>query len=410
MLVIKTDSLANRPIRSLNTSRRLDSIDLLRGVIIIIMALDHVRDYFHADAFLYSPTDLSQTNMILFLTRWITHYCAPAFVLLAGMAAYLYGIKRSKKELSFFLFTRGIWLILVELFIVGLFRTFNPHFTYFNLQVIWAIGLSMMVLSAIIYLRRSIILFIGVLLISVHNLFDSIHITGKNLPAVLWSLLHEPGHFTYNGIAIRVGYPVLPWIGIMIVGYYLGRLYVPVYNPAKRKKILLFLGWGSIALFIILRICNGYGDAAHWAPQKSLSFTIMSFLNLTKYPPSLLYVLMTLGPVFIFLSLAENPLYRLSKSKKITVFGRVPMFFYLAHILLIHLFALPAAIISGFKLSDMILSRPVNDSPQLKGYGFSLITVYVIWIGIILILYPLCKRFDKYKRTNQSSKRWLSYL
>ncbi|MGE5108595.1 MAG: DUF1624 domain-containing protein [Sphingobacteriales bacterium] len=389
-------------------SKRIQSIDLLRGVVMIIMALDHVRDYFHADAFLYNPEDLSRTNVLLFFTRFITHYCAPVFVFLAGTSAYLSGAKKTKKELSFFLLTRGIWLVLVELFILGLFRTFNPTFPYFNLQVIWAIGICMIALSALIYLNLRSILVIGILLITAHNLLDSVHVTGNNLPAFFWSFLHDVNHFTLGRFTFYVHYPVLPWLGIMLTGYYFGQLYISGYDPVKRRNILLYLGFGAIVLFIILRSGNFYGDAAYWSVQKNTVFSLLSFINVTKYPPSLLYTLITLGPAFVFLAFAEKPLNALSA--KITIFGRVPMFYYLAHILMIHILATIGAIITGYKLSDMILSTSVMSSPGLKGYGFNLLTVYAVWIGLVLFLYPFCKWFDRYKRANNSKQWWLSYL
>jgi uncharacterized membrane protein len=372
------------------------------------MAIDHVRDYFHNDAFLYDPTDLAQTNVILFFTRWITHFCAPVFVFLAGISAYLYGTKKSKRELSFFLISRGVWLVFAELFILSLFRTFNPAYPYFNLQVIWAIGICMIVLSILIYMRRRFILLTGVLLIAAHNLLDNVHVPGTGILPFTWAVLHEPRLFTLGNFSISVHYPLLPWIGIMAIGYWFGSFYNRNYDQEKRKKILISVGVGAIVLFIILRSGNFYGDAAHWSVQKNALFSFLSFLNVTKYPPSLLYILITLGPALIFLALTEKQLN--AWTAKITVLGRVPMFYYLAHILLIHMFAVVAAFISGYKLSDMILSTRVQAVPQLKGYGFDLPIVYGVWVALILFLYPMCKWFDQYKRTHQSSKWWLSYL
>jgi uncharacterized membrane protein len=389
-------------------NKRLESIDLLRGTVMVIMALDHVRSFFNADAFLYNPTDLTQTSVILFCTRWITHFCAPVFVMLAGTSAYLYGIKRNRQQLSFFLLTRGIWLVFIELFIVTLAVTFNPLYPVFNMQVIWAIGISMIVLSAIVYMNRRLILVTGIMLIAAHNLLDTVHVPGHGIGPFLWSVLHEPRDFTFGYFTFSVRYPVLPWIGIMCVGYSLGSLYTPAHDPVKRKKILLALGSGAIALFILLRSGNWYGDAAQWSVQKNAVFSLLSFLNTTKYPPSLLYIFMTLGPALIFLAFAEVPLNTLTK--KIQVYGSVPMFYYLAHFFLIHLLALIAAIMSGYKGSAMILTTRLSNTPALKGYGFSLMTVYLVWIGLVLFLYPLCKWFNQYKRTHQGNRRWLSYL
>jgi uncharacterized membrane protein len=394
------------PVRKTVKSRRVESIDLLRGIVMIIMALDHVRDYFHYDAFLYDPTDLSKTNVFLFFTRFITHYCAPVFVFLAGVSAYLYGSKKDKKELSVFLLTRGVWLVLVELFIVSLFRTFNPSYTYVNLQVIWAIGTCMIILSAVVYMPKLLIFVTGTVLIAAHNMLDTMHVAGNNVQAFLWSLLHEAKHFSFAGFYVYVHYPVLPWLGVMILGYCTGTLYTKHYSAAKRKRILLYAGIGAIAAFIILRSGNIYGDAAIWSVQKDTTFSLLSFFNVTKYPPSLLYILVTLGPALIFLTVAEKPLNTITR--KIVIIGRVPMFYYLAHILVIHILAVIAALATGYP-AMMVLNNSVDASPGLKGYGFDLQTVYFIWIGLILLLYPFCKWFEKYKRTHQSNQ-WLSYL
>jgi uncharacterized membrane protein len=399
---------SDAPARKLIRSNRITSIDLLRGIVMIIMALDHVRDYFHYDAFLYSPTDLDKTNGFLFFTRFITHYCAPVFVFLAGISAHVYGSKRSRRELSFYLLKRGIWLVFAEFFIITLGWTFNPSYPIFNLQVIWAIGISMIILSAIIYLKRQYILVIAVLLIAGHNFLDNVHVPGTGIATFLWSNLHDPGDFVVGRFTIFVRYPVMPWIGIMAIGYYFGALYNSEYDSVKRKKILFTVGFGAIDLFIMLRSFNIYGDAAQWSVQKNVLFSFLSFLNVSKYPPSLLYILVTLGPAMIFLSIAEKPLNTITE--KITVFGRVPFFYYVIHIYLIHLFAIIGVIISGYHWSAMILANRVNRVAELKGYGFNLVIVYLVWVILILLLYPCCNRFDHYKRNNQHTKNWLTYL
>jgi uncharacterized membrane protein len=406
-LVVGESQIAQSPIKKIN-HKRIESIDLLRGAVIVIMAIDHVRDYFHNAAFLYSPEDLSRTNTILFFTRWITHYCAPVFVFLAGTAAFLYGSKRTRKELATFLFTRGIWLVFAELFILSLIRTFNPSFHFFNLQVIWSTGICMIALSGMIYMNRALILLTGILLIGAHNLLDNVHVSGGGIQSFLWALVHESGYFSFGQITFHVHYPLIPWIGVMAVGYCFGSLYHFAYNPERRKKTLLVIGSAAIVLFIILRSGNFYGDSAHWSSQQNATFTILSFLNVSKYPPSLLYILMTLGPPLIFLAWSEKPLNKITN--RLVVFGRVPMFFYLAHLLLIHFFATIGAVFTGYKWSDMVLDTMVNRSPNLKGYGFNLITVYLVWILLIVLLYPICKWFADYKRSHQSRYSWLSYL
>jgi len=376
----------------------------------IIMALDHVRDYFHGAAYIYDPTDLSRASIPIFLTRWITHFCAPIFMLLAGVSACLYGMKRGRRDLSFFLFTRGLWLVFAELFIVTLEWTFNPHYPAFILQVIWAFGLSMIVLSLLIHLPRFLILGIGIVLVAGHNLLDGIRISGNDLPSFIWSILHQPRFdFSFGPPTPIVGYPILPWVGVICLGYSLGNLYAPAVEPLHRKKHLRSLGLGAIALFILVRATNLYGDPSHWAVQKSALYTVLSFVNCTKYPPSLLYVLMTLGPACLFLAYLEKPLNMLGS--KVIIFGRVPMFYYLLHIPLIHGLAVIASMISGHSAGNMVdLTTWVTANTQLKGYGFSLLTVYVVWIGVLAVLYPVCKRFDVYKRAHLAEKRWLSYL
>jgi uncharacterized membrane protein len=390
-------------------TKRIESIDLLRGIAIIVMALDHVRDYFHADYFLYDPTDMSRTNAALFFTRWITHFCAPAFVFLAGTSAFLVGERKTKKELSAFLFKRGLWLILLEFVIINFAWSFNPTYPFFRLQVIWVLGFCMVIMSAVVHLPLKVILILGLLLLFGHNLFDNVHATGNSLNDFLWALLHERKRFTIAGHFVNTGYPVVPWLSIMALGYCFGTLYKKGMDASLRKKYLLSIGIMAILLFLLLRGINKYGDIAPWSVQKSFILTICSFLNVTKYPPSLMYSLMTLGPSIILLALLEKPLK--SFGNMVIRIGRVPLFFYILHLYLIHLLALFAVVLSGRPWTDMISITNLNskDSPWLAGYGFSLGTVYLVWLLVILILYPLCKWYDAYK-TKHKDKWWLSYL
>jgi len=386
----------------------------------IIMALDHVRDYFHRDAFLYDPTNLDRTSGFLFFTRFITHYCAPTFVFLSGISAYLYGSRTGRRELSIFLLTRGLWLIVLELFVVTLGSTFNPAYPIYNLQVIWAIGVGMVALSAIIWLHRKLILLLALLLICAHNLLDNVHVPGDGLASAAWHFLHEPGIFRFGHSLYSFRYPVLPWIGVISFGYYIGGLYNPATNPEMRKVSLLSLGFGAISLFLLLRAVNLYGDAAHWSLQRTTVLTICSFFNVTKYPPSLQYVLITLGPAMIFLVFAERWQPSLQQSppfkplnalrEKVVVFGRVPMIYYISHIYLIHLLAIGGALLQGYPASSMILTGRVNQSSILQGYGYSLGVVYLVWAALIVTLYPLCAWYDRYKRAHIRQQWWLSYL
>ncbi len=388
-------------------SQRIESIDLLRGIVMIVMALDHVRDYFHADAFLYDPTDMSKTSVILFFTRWITHFCAPVFIFLAGTSAFLIGKRKSKKELSIFLLQRGLWLVLLELTIVNFAWFFNFQFSFITLFVIWALGVGMILLAAFVHLPLKIALSVGLLMVFGHNLLDGIRIDGTGMKAILWSAFHQfQGFQLSEDYSLFIAYPLVPWVGVMLLGYCFGVLYQRSVNYS-RKKILLSLGFGCIALFMLVRFLNGYGDPNPWSVQSSPVFTVLSFLNVTKYPPSLLYLLITLGPAIVFLAVSENYSGRLFE--RIKVLGRVPMFYYLLHLYLIHLLALFAAVATGYQPSDMAFDTWVTESPNLAGYGFNLWVVYAVWIGVVVMLYPLCKWYDKYKASHRA-KWWLSYV
>jgi uncharacterized membrane protein len=387
---------------------RLQSIDVLRGLVMIIMALDHVRDYFHADAFLFSPTDLSQTTPVLFFTRWITHFCAPVFVFLAGTSIYLMSQKKSKSELSVFLLKRGLWLILLDVIVFTFGWNFDIQFHLFFLNVIWMFGISMIVLAALIHFHFNVIMLFGLVLVFGHNLLNNVHAEGNTFSSFLWAVLHEQTGFDVGKRTIFIAYPVIPWVGVMALGYCLGKLYATDYNPSTRRRTLIRLGVAAIGLFILLRAINVYGDGAHWEYQATPILTVLSFLNPWKYPPSLLYLLMTLGPALLFLGVTENM--KKAIADPISVFGRVPLFFYIAHLYLIHFLALIAVgFFPGRDWTDMILIEPLWFTQALKGYGFSLAIVYIIWMGVVVSLYPLCRWYDKYKRDHRNSW-WLSYI
>ncbi len=383
---------------------RIGSLDLLKGLVMVVMALDHTRDYFHAPSFFFDPADPSQTSIPIFFTRWITHFCAPAFCFLAGTSAFLVGIRKSKKELSAFLLKRGIWLVFIEMTIVNFAWYFDVHFNTAGLLVIWVLGISMIMLAGLVNLPRTFILIFSIVLIFGHNLFDNVHFEGS----YLWAILHDVSVFKYSEtFRLYAEYPAIPWIAVMSLGYCFGSLYNKSFDAKQRKKILNIVGFSAIALFIILRGINIYGNPTKWIPYDTFSQTLISFLNPAKYPPSLLYLLMTLGPSLIFLANAENLKGRLVRF--FSTFGRVPFFYYIIHLYLIHILAMAAAQLTGFGWQKMILSDWIAYVTNLKGYGFSLWVVYLIWIAVILSLYPLCKKFDKYK-TNHKEKWWLSYL
>lgn len=387
---------------------RITSIDFLRGTIMIIMALDHVRDYLYSGSFYYDPLDLTKTSGILFFTRWITHFCAPIFMLLAGTSASLIGQKKTKKELSVFLIKRGLWLIFLEMFVVNLGWNFNITFPMFFFITIWALGLSMIILAALIHLPKKLILGLSVVIILGHNLLDGVHVQGSSLEAFGWSLLHDQQFFTWHKEILLVGYPIVPLMAVMSLGYCLGDWFSAGYDAGKRQRNLLIAGSSFIVVFILLRYTNLYGDPVKWTTQKDAFFTFLSFIKVNKYPPSLLYVLLTVGSAFLFLSFTEK--LKGGIVNVVSVYGRVPMFYYLIHIYVIHLVAIIAsAFTPGQDWKIWFLKQPIWFTTNLKGYGFSLPVAYLIWIAIVIAMYPLCKRYDAYKQTNKG-KWWLSYL
>jgi len=382
---------------------RIESIDLLKGLVMVIMALDHTRDYFHASAFFFDPNNPEFTTIPLFLTRWISNFCAPIFCFLAGLSAFFIGRRKSTNEVSMFLLKRGLWLIFIEMTIVNFAWYFDIQFRTPGLLVIWSLGISMLVLAALVHLPYKAILIFSIVLIFGHNLFDSVHFEG-----FFWSALHEMRIFNLqDGNKLYLDYPVIPWIAVMSLGFCFGKLYEPSFDPVKRKKMLNILGISSIVAFVLLRSINQYGDLVSWKEYPTAIQTGMSFLAATKYPPSLIYLLMTLGPAFLFLANSENLKGRVTNF--FSIFGRVPFFYYILHLYVIHLFAMIAAQLTGFGWESMILKDWVIFVPELRGYGFDLWGVYLVWFTVIAVLYPLCKKFDTYK-LNHKEKWWLSYL
>jgi uncharacterized membrane protein len=379
---------------------RIESIDLLKGLAMIVMALDHVRDYFHYDSFMFDPSDPLQSNLPIFFTRFITHFCAPAFAFLAGTSAFMVGKRKSKKELSVFLFKRGLWLVFIEMTIVNFAWFFDIYFRSPGLLVIWSLGISMIVLGVLVHFSKYFILAFSVVLIFGHNMLDNFHIDGS----MFWSIIHERNIFKMSDdVNFYIEYPLIPWIAVMSLGYFFGTYYEPSFDPNKRKKSFNIIGIAAISLFIILRSFNIYGESVPFDENGMFSQTLMSFLQLTKYPPSLLYLLVTLGAAFLFLANTENV--RGKVVNFFCTFGRVPFFYYIIHLYLIHIVAMIFAQFSGFGWQAMIL--PEWFIPQ--GFGFALWVVYAVWIGVVLLMYPICKRFDTYKQAHKE-KWWLSYL
>ena len=386
------------------TKKRIGSLDLLKGLVIVIMALDHVRGYFHYSSHFFDPTDPALTTIPIFFTRFITHFCAPAFSFLAGVSAFIVGRKKTPAELSGFLIKRGLWLVFVELVIMNFGWYFDIGFRNVSFAVIWVLGVSMILLGGLIRLPNKVIMIFSCVLIFGHNMLDNIHFENS----ILWTLLHERGPFltTPNHI-FRVSYAIIPWVAVMSLGYCFGSFYDKTYEPSKRRTLFNIIGITAITIFVIIRGANFYGNLLPWEDYGNLKQTLFSFFNLTKYPPSLSFLLVTLGGAFLFLANTENLKGRVVNF--FSVFGRVPFSFYILHIYLIHIFALIAVELTGFGWQKMILPAPPAKVEALKGYGFNLITVYFIWIGVILLLYPLCKKFDNYKQKHKE-KWWLSYL
>ena len=385
------------------SSYRITSIDILRGLVMIIMALDHTRDFFHATALTADPLNLATTTVPLYFTRWVTHFCAPVFVFLSGTSAYLSSKNKTPGNAGLFLIKRGLWLVFIEVAVITLGFTFNPFYNFIILQVIWAIGWSMVLLGLLIQFPFYTVLITGLLLFFGHNIFDHITLPEKGMAGNLMKIL-----FTSRGTILPVSdsrfigvfYAILPWTGAMITGYCAGYWYRKEFSSVKRKQLLITTGISLIVLFIILRFFNLYGDPVPWDKKN-----ILSFLNTNKYPPSLLYLSMTLGPALLALAFLENVHTRWSRI--ISVYGRVPFFYYVLHFYLIHSLLVIVFFATGHRATEIVdpgslfLFRPLT-------FGYGLCVVYAIWIGVVALLYLPCRWFNKYKTAH--SQWWLKYL
>jgi uncharacterized membrane protein len=391
----------NSTIRPANAAPRIVSVDLLRGLIMVVMALDHVRDYF--SPYPWDPTDLTQASPALFLTRWITHFCAPIFVFLAGTSAYLYrkNTGATRSALQGFLVTRGLWLVFLEITLISFFWQFG--YRGMILQTLWSLGWSMVALAALLYLPLPVMLAIAAAMIFGHNALDGIHAQDLGSWALPWALVHQ---FYLDQVTpdffIAVGYPLVPWIGVMAAGYGFGRLLE--LDQARRDRLLVTIGLAMIALFLVLRLTNVYGDMRPWAPNpRGTLFSVLQVLNTTKYPPSLQYLLMTLGPALLVMPLLER--WRGAWANRVAVYGRVPFFYYILHLPLIHL----AALIWTYSAFHTTTLGDFFHNEFAPGYSPSLLRVYLVWIAVVVALYPLCARYAAYKQAHKE-KWWLSYL
>lgn len=419
--------------------QRLVSVDALRGLVMVIMALDHTRDFFHAGAMHYAPEDLSRTTVAVFLTRWVTHICAPTFLFLAGLGAYL----RARTDdgpgpTARFLWTRGVWLIVLELTVMRLAMNFTFATSYpFLLITLWSLGASMIVMSLLVRLPHAAIAVFSVAVIALHNTLDGIRPEVFGWLAPVWRLLHVPGVIRLDGLIFVVGYPMLPFLALMAAGYAIGPLVVGgekrhVENAAQGsardgspgatedsaqvtpKRLTTLLGGAAMALlaaFVVLRALNIYGDPSPWTSQSSTAFTVLSFLRVTKYPPSLLFVLMTLGLAMAAWWTLER--LQLSRSHPLVVIGRVPLFYFLVHFWWLHILAVIAAFVRYGTASLAFFFSPL---PSMGGalerfpadFGYSLAFAYGAWVFVVISVYPLCRWYADLKR--RRSDWWLSYL
>jgi uncharacterized membrane protein len=380
---------------------RLDAVDFLRGLVMAIMVLDHTRDFLGGSAL--NPRDVH--DPVLFLTRWITHFCAPVFVFLSGMSAFLYGNRgRTRGELGLYLVTRGLFLVAMEFTVVRLGWTFNLAYDFLLLQVIWAIGVSMIALSAFVHLPRAAIAVIGMVLVFGHNLLDGIKASSFGDAGWLWMVLHEPGMLhPAEGVTVFALYPLIPWIGVMALGYALAPILL--LEDRRRGRILAAVGLLVIAAFVLLRASHLYGDPGPWTPQDGALATVLAFINCEKYPPSLLYLCMTIGPALLVLALFDGEARRWWTRSLVTI-GRVPFLLYVAHIFVLHALAVAVAAASGFDTAWLFTGLAMMSKPT--GYGLELPAVYAAWILVVLALYPFCRWFAEVKQRRKDW--WLSYL
>jgi uncharacterized membrane protein len=383
--------------------KRIHSIDIIRGLIMVIMTLDHSRDFLHFPG--PSPLNMQTTTVILFFTRWITHFCAPTFVFLSGVSAFLAGQRRTKKELISFLLKRGAWLILSDMLIISLLFSFDLQYHMLVLEVLWAIGAGMIILALLIRAPRAVIAAIALIILFGHNALDYLPPPGNGVGGTLQTVfLSAVGSIIpINATrAIAELYAVIPWTGALLLGYVFGKLYQTGADPAKRQKILLICGFSVICLFILLRLVNHYGDPNPWSVQRNAAHTLLSYLNATKQPPSLLFFAMTLGPVMLLLALAEKFNNRLTAFFEI--YGNVPYFYFIGHLCLLRLMNILLIALKGLPFKS-------DGNPlvwQAQSFGFPLWAVYLFWLFVVAAIYFPCKWYGNYKRTH--SQWWLSYI
>ena len=391
---------------------RLAGLDALRGIVMILMALDHVRDFIHIGAMSYSPTDLTRTTPILFFTRWITHFCLPVFMFSAGAGAFLWWQRggHTRDQLSRFLWTRGVWFVFLELTVMRFAYNFNFALRFpVLLLILWIFGICMAAMAVLIYLPMRWTLALSIVIILFHNCLDAINAKQFGPAAWLWNVLHQPGVLMMAREPVLVTYTFLPWIAVMSAGFCFGRILI--LEAGRRRRVLLRIGWSLIAGFFVLRAVNVYGDPAPWSVQKSPVFTMLSFLNCTKYPASLDFLLMTLGPALVVLAYLNGRSFK--PANPLLIFGRVPLFYFGLHFYAIHAVAMLLAWLRYGRATLRFMFSPL---PSMGGsaklfppdFGYGLWVVFAVWICIVVLLYPLCRWFASVK--SKRREWWLSYL
>lgn len=378
----------------------------------VIMALDHVRDFIHRAAMTQSPTDLATTTPVLFMTRWVTHVCAPVFMLTAGLGAYFWWQQgRTRGQLSGFLLTRGLWLIALELTVMRAAYNFNFSLQIpFLLIVLWVLGACMVGLAALVWLPARVLAVLSVLAIALHNVFDPVRPAQFGGAAWLWNVLHQPGAFRVGDAFVIVGYPVVPWIAVMALGFCMGPI-LSKPDAGARARRLATIGLASLAAFVAVRALNVYGDPAPWSAQPSVVNTALSFLNTTKYPPSLLFLLMTMGPALLVLAWFDAR--RLDAAHPLLVFGRVPLFYFVLHFYAAHA---ATVVLAWLRYGTQALAFTFQPVPSMGGsrelfpadFGFDLWVVYAVWTAIVAALYPACRWFAELKARRR--EWWVSYV
>jgi uncharacterized membrane protein len=373
----------------------------------IVMALDHVRDFFHLGAMSFQPDDLTRTTVPLFFTRWITHFCAPVFMFTAGAGAFLWLSRgHTKRQLSRFLWTRGLWLVLLDLVVERFAMNFSLATGPVILSVLWALGWCMVILGFLVHLPIRVLSVVSIAVIALHNLLDSVPASRFGGFAWIWNIVHQPGAFPVGNVMVLVGYTLVPWFAVMAAGFCFGQIFN--LDPAARRRLMIRIGLGLTAAFFVIRGINVYGDPVPWS-RAVPGMTVLSFLRCTKYPPSLDFLLMTLGPALLLLAALDRVTLR--RTNPLMVFGRVPLFYFIVHFFVSHLLAIPLALLRYGRAAFLFTPAPsmggaANIYPADYGYGLGV--VYVLWIAVVVLLYPMCLWFARLKERRQDW--WLSYL